>query len=290
LISLPIALLARRVSQARRQRLAVAQVRSCGGHVYFDWQKWAAPEVMGEPPALENPKPPGLAWVRRLVGDDYFQTVAAVTIDGLEVAGTGCSANEIALLVRRSFPQVKYLSLNCFEPCESTLEMIGELRDLRYLEVHGDGITAPGIARLRQLTNLRYVVISGATLTEESVKHLSALPRLEVLNIQCSGLSDQSLGHLPSFPSLEHLFLYAYSNGITDAGLIHFQRMRRLKYLDLRLDGMGITEHGLRHLESVKSLSYFAIKGGAVSEEELARLREKNPNVVTNLIVRSNEF
>lgn len=59
------------VQRAREQREAVKAIDALGGGVYYDWH--------GPPGSqLENTGPPAPAWLRQLVGDDYFQQAISV--------------------------------------------------------------------------------------------------------------------------------------------------------------------------------------------------------------------
>ena len=54
------------VNQAREQREAVAAIKAAGGVVYYDWEEHHDP--FGD----EDAVPPGPAWLRRFIGDDFF--------------------------------------------------------------------------------------------------------------------------------------------------------------------------------------------------------------------------
>jgi hypothetical protein len=73
------------VKRAREQREAVKTVRALGGSVVYDFQITGVPfDGAPDPPyALArffhpDAEPPGPLWLRRLIGDDYFQDVVAV--------------------------------------------------------------------------------------------------------------------------------------------------------------------------------------------------------------------
>jgi len=53
------------VNRAREQREAVKAIEALGGTVQYDW-------------AIRTVEPVGPAWLRRIVGDDYFQKVRKV--------------------------------------------------------------------------------------------------------------------------------------------------------------------------------------------------------------------
>lgn len=57
------------VSRAREQRAAVVEIQKLGGLAYYDWFY------------QDTEGPPGPAWLRRLIGDDFFQDVEMVSFD-----------------------------------------------------------------------------------------------------------------------------------------------------------------------------------------------------------------
>lgn len=63
------------VNRAREQRETVKIIEAMGGELYYDWQS-AGLDAVGNPIDLE---PCGPAWLRRIVGNELFQTVDTVT-------------------------------------------------------------------------------------------------------------------------------------------------------------------------------------------------------------------
>lgn len=76
------------VSPAQQQRRAVKAIEALGGSVAYDW------EFKEDDP---DPSPNGPAWLRRLIGDDYFQEAQCVYLFG--------SAEQ----TRKSIPHMKRL-------------------------------------------------------------------------------------------------------------------------------------------------------------------------------------
>ena len=68
-----------KVNAARRQKEAVDAILKAGGTVFYDFQRPA--NVVGVPVATE---PPGARWLRRLLGDEYFEDVIGVGFSGVK--------------------------------------------------------------------------------------------------------------------------------------------------------------------------------------------------------------
>jgi hypothetical protein len=82
-------LLAWRVNRARRQREAVEAVKEFGGEVYYDFEFVTGPLKTPQATWGPNPRwgrqtpgrnPPAPNWLRRTVGDEYFQEIAYVRL------------------------------------------------------------------------------------------------------------------------------------------------------------------------------------------------------------------
>lgn len=76
------------VAPAQRQRRAVEAIQALGGSVRYDWQRKEDDS---------DPSPNGPAWLRRLIGDDHFQSAQCVYLLG--------SAEE----TRKTIPHLKQL-------------------------------------------------------------------------------------------------------------------------------------------------------------------------------------
>ncbi|HUY89570.1 MAG TPA: hypothetical protein VMV10_12620 [Pirellulales bacterium] len=74
------------VNQAREQRAAVRAIEALGGTVVYDWRlRYEYSEKYGFAFSIDrDDDPPGPAWLRRLVGDDFFQNVEVVFFEAPE--------------------------------------------------------------------------------------------------------------------------------------------------------------------------------------------------------------
>jgi internalin A len=94
LVLLACAALGWRVNRAHTQRRAVARIKAAGGSVKYDYEvggdyppKWAV-RTKGEP------VPWGPAWLRKWIGDEYFQEVTKVDLGGDKVTDESLAAVE----------------------------------------------------------------------------------------------------------------------------------------------------------------------------------------------------
>lgn len=66
------------VNRAREQREAVKAIEALGASVGYDWQD--VPLDPADPFRIDGPlTPPGPAWLRRLVGDEFFQNAVSAS-------------------------------------------------------------------------------------------------------------------------------------------------------------------------------------------------------------------
>jgi len=64
------------VNRAREQQEAVKAIEAFGGSVFYDWQLQRA--ANGSKFFQRDGEPGGPAWLRKIIGDDFFQTVTTV--------------------------------------------------------------------------------------------------------------------------------------------------------------------------------------------------------------------
>jgi hypothetical protein len=119
--------------QAERQREAVTAIEKLGGRV-----RWVSNSA-GWP-----------AWLRGLLGDDFFNSVDRANLSESEATLTA-------------------------------LSRLKELSQLEYLELHDTHVTDAGVERLATLSCLWQLDLSGTRVTDEGVKRLKrALPHCTI--------------------------------------------------------------------------------------------------------------
>lgn len=272
--------LAWRVDKAHRQRDAVATIREYGGFVFYDWEnKFDTMNGMWLP--THRRSPPGPAWLRRMLGDEYFQEVAFANLVDYKGAWAGhpqADRKAAELMVRlKSLPHLKRLYISGKQVNEDSLDIIGSLADLETLAMWDAPVSDAGMRSVGGLKNLRSLVIQNAGLTDADLRHLASLTNLEELALYGNKITDAGLAHLGGLTGLKHLELN--SPEITDAGLPHLKRMTRLEVLDLR--SSRVSDAGLDHLAGLKSLKMLWLPGTGVTIGGTNALCRKLPKLNT---------
>jgi len=233
------------VNAARRQRNAVAAILKAGGTVYYDYQIVFETSVQWPIKSFDDTKPPpGPAWLRRQIGDDYFRTVAAVYF--LDIATVD----------------------------KADLDRLAELRGLKALLSSGTAIVDKDLTVLASLHELEALVLIH---TPVNGSILASLPNPRCLNslwLIETDVDDAAIESIEKMTGLVHLRLT--SSRITDAGLEHLRNLRKLEYL--YLSHTGITDAGLQRLAGLKQLKLVTLEGTQVSSAGVSVLQAALPN------------
>jgi hypothetical protein len=220
-------------TRADRQAAIVATILKHGA-VGYDYERDASDMP------VHPPKIPGPAWLRKLLGDDFFVNVVAID-----------TGNDAVLEDLRELPYLRVLHLN-----DST------------------AITDKSLDRLRQLDQLEQLVVARTSLTDSGLASLEGLHKLRALDLRETQTTDAGLEHLRGLMELRELCLYRTK--ITDVGLEHLKELSQLE--SLNLGETMVTNDGLVHLEAFRQLRALDLHGIAVTDAGLERLR-RNPNL-----------
>jgi len=292
-----------RVNSARRVRSALAAVNRAGGTAWFDYQ--VVPGKSGKPNDFtvdSNAAPPGAAWLRERLGDEYFINIVGVKFDG-EHSNRPIPATDLAEIA-------KLPTLNVFTATDTKntdrrypgrppkveappaqpgvlsrlitavvgdshprtqidddgLAALGTATALEELTLDYSPITDESLKHLAGLTNLRLLSLDGANLTGAGLKYIP-FNRLETLNLVNTNLDDDGATSLERFANLEILNLS--NTKITDAALQHLRTLARLKTLDLSYT--GVTGTGLEFIAS-KSLTDLNLNASRLSDTGLEQI------------------
>lgn len=188
--------------RARVQRQAVAAIVRAGGYVAYDYD-WMNPGA----------KPRGPAWLRGLIGRDYFDTVWGV--------GADTPAADDAVVAQ-----------------------IGRFSQVRWLGLQGSTVTDAGLAGLSEMHALRTLHMRAPNVDGSGFRHLSGLRDLKNLHFQQTPITDENLAYLVPLTGIENLSLT--NTRVGDAGMTHVAKMAGLKKLKLASPNIG--DKGLREL------------------------------------------
>ncbi len=132
--------------RARLQRDAVAAIRRVGGEAAYSWQ-WSHGRPISPPP-----RPPWPAWLRRILGPDFLDTVTFVRLYG--------------------------------EQCDDeAMRAACRLPWLEELSVVNTSVTDASAEDLRQLTKLRSLVLALNRITKRPLRHIGEMRELRELTL-----------------------------------------------------------------------------------------------------------
>jgi hypothetical protein len=204
------------VNRARRQREIVSAIFDVGGYAAYDWQfvegEWDRDIGLQETAA---DYPPGPKWLRRIVGDDFFQTVVLVFI--FEVPLTDDQLPPVEQL-----PALKVLDLSHTQIGDASLHRIARLSRLRFLDISHTNVTDTGmdeVARLRRLKTLwldDWRALPERTVGDLGLMRLAPLSGLNDLIVAGDGVTDRSVPLFEQFKELRRLCLV--STLVSEAG------------------------------------------------------------------------
>ncbi|WP_165247203.1 leucine-rich repeat domain-containing protein [Paludisphaera soli] len=283
------------IRRANVQRRAVEAIKKADPRAFFSYD-YQSPGGKGYDPMATPPAP---TWLRRLLGDEFFQEVDSVTVVGpatedelaplhdfgrlrsLYIRDTSGIGDGSALL--RDLRNLESLQLLNPGVQDSWLVHLPSLTNLRHLDLGGTSVTDDGLARLARLVDLEYLVVTGEgrmapgrprievnRVTDAGLAHLAGLHRLKVLKIsQAPGVAD--LARLDPRTNLTALrTLDLRDTGLTDEGLASLAGMPSLAVLTLA--STSITDAGLKHLAGSTGLGFMDLSDTDVTDAGLAHL------------------
>jgi len=201
-----------KVNQARNNRKAIDAARSMGAFIEYAHQ---FPKGYGKPGSRRdgNAQPPGPAWLRNLLGDEYF--VSVVTVQFLKETPSDDDLAKLSPLTN-----LRFLSFQCRSPERMTgagLSHLSAMKKLRTLDFNGQHITDDALRHLRPLQELNYVCLFNTKVTDAGMVHLKELKNLTAVNVSFTEVTDLGLLRLKDVPKLSNVI--ARDSGITEAGV-----------------------------------------------------------------------
>lgn len=190
------------VNKAREQRGAVAAVQRYGGWVHYDYEFINNKLTSGRSPRAPR-------WLRRMLGDEFFQEVRQVSLVYDDSTGRRYDNSNVVA-------------------CDDVLARVARLPGLRSLLLKESQATDEGMRHIGRMTGLEELFIWDArSVTDAGVGHLAGLKNLKNIHISHSNLTDASLALLSRLPAIESLSLQ--QNHFSDAGLARLTGKERLR-------------------------------------------------------------
>jgi hypothetical protein len=253
------------VHQAREQKLAVQAILARGGMVEYDYQYDAARHRR-----LPNGKPWRPVWLQKVLGDEYFHSVACA---GLDLGHVPTDADLVHFAKLR---RLKLLYLGGGRITDDGLIALKDLTELRLLILWGNPISGDGLKHLRGLKKLRHLDLANTHVTDSRLVDLRDLTGLERIDLPNNRqLTGAFLEHLADLPNVKDLVLRGC--GITDSALRNLSRSKTVE--SLMLDRTAVTDSGLSHLRGLTSLRSLDLSETAVTDAAIRRLCESLPQV-----------
>jgi hypothetical protein len=241
-----------RIRRARKQALAVAAIVDDGGKVVYDYEKEG------------GQGPPGPAWLRDMLGDDFFaQVVSAQVVSGTELAHL------------EGLPQLEELDLAAADVTDRDLKRLVLFTRLRKLDLSNFGVSNEGLwKQLAALTRLEELRLAMTPIGDDDLRHFKGLTQLRVLDLGNSGVCGAGLKHLQGLAQLQELCLAGSGGAFVGSGetrLKYLKGLTRLEKLDL--SGTVIREEDLEHLKGLTQLRELNLAKTSVTDEGLDHLK-----------------
>ena len=166
---------ARRIEQKRREREIVNEIIKRGGRVEYDFE------------IDVRSKPAGPDWLRRLLGENFFNDVY-----GLQIKTIGAPRLE---QVKEMF-KLKWVGLENTDVTDADLVALKGLPRLESLDLSFTTVGDDGLANLEKLTELRWLYLAGTNVTDDGLVHLKTLHRLHELDLTGTRVTDAGMNSL----------------------------------------------------------------------------------------------
>jgi Leucine Rich Repeat (LRR) protein len=269
-------------ASAKRQERAVVAIEELHGRVAYDWQFDRDGKALAR-----SPQPAGPAWLRKLLGPHYFDTVISVEISQPALNRSkplefSAFAGHLAKL-----PGLKRLSLFGVSLSDREYAMLARLGTLEVLTLGDMNVTEKGGSQIARLSKLRELSFYDDIVAAGALANIKDMPHLESLSVYCHhedrapngfpiwdlekyAIRDDALTSLPSLRRLRTLSLTFTQ--ITDEGVAVLGRMPQLEILGM--SSPQITNASMDHLTKLQNLRWLGVEVSQMDKKGVARLAE----------------
>jgi len=164
LLCLPLSWLRVKLNEAREQREAVTRIEQRNGRVFAHCSVNAdgsSVSMIGK----RTPPATGTYWLRKWLGDDFFDSVAGVLFSRADIG-------------------------------DDDLPCLSRLTDLQVLMLHDTQISDVGLVHVQGLTNLEVLLLRNTRVTDAGLVHLAGLNKLKRLELHGTQVTDKGLDEL----------------------------------------------------------------------------------------------
>ena len=163
--ALASAWIARQIERKRNEREAVEAIVKLGGWVVYDYVHDG-----------KAANPPGPAWLRKLIGDNFFGEVVYVNL------GRNSKMTEAYWTKLDQLPHVEILDLSESDVTDDDLVHLKGFSQLQGLRLVRTKVTDAGLEHLKGLTNLQWVSVNGTRIAATGAKEFhKTLPNCTIV-------------------------------------------------------------------------------------------------------------
>jgi hypothetical protein len=195
----------RRLAVRFSLRLLLVAVAAAAAGLGF-WKAWVHPyrvqreaiQVFQDAGATVAVRPGGPEWLRRIAGDEHFQTIVHVDLSNcpvtdecldwlrrlpdLETFHVGTSTFGVPIpTIERTLENAEYLNLSRTPVTDQGLRHLAGCSNLKTLFLRKTRVTDAGLRRLHRMSSLHVIWLTGTEVTPDGVRELrAALPHAYV--------------------------------------------------------------------------------------------------------------
>ena len=179
--------LAVKMQRVRKREEAVKVIVEAGGSVGYEYEEQVfVVDVNGVVlPHPSAPHPPGPAWMRKLLGEDFFATVIYANV-----------RNDEEMEHLKELKNLELLALSGTQFTDVDLEHMNELTKLETLILSNTRVTDEGLRHLKELTNLLGLVLRDTQVSDSGLVHLERLGNLKSLNVERTQVTEEGIEKL----------------------------------------------------------------------------------------------
>jgi thiol-disulfide isomerase/thioredoxin/Leucine-rich repeat (LRR) protein len=198
------------------------------------------------------------------VGDETLKVLAGlpaletIRLRDSKVTGAG-------LAVLGPLKSLSHLGLAGTKIGDAGLASLNQLPALVSLDLGvyntGAGVTDEGLKTIGEMVQLKRLNLSGNKITDAGLVHLQKLARLDNLALDNTGITEAGLANLEPLQALENLRLYT-GHPVTDVGAAYLAKLKSLRRLT---ENLRLTDVGLALLATLPKLEELSLTDSTIS-------------------------